>query len=158
MYYTSNGDIRGFPKPKLRPWPLKAVLEKKYRWEEEQAEQFCSWLMPMLELIPEDRVTAAASAEHSFLTGGQVVEGLGEAGEGKSRTRQREADQEPAQKAKKLEFIYLFIKYSSGHKTKTRSKKSRSRIHHLSSAPLYTRVLVQSPLRPFDIFIRQNPR
>ena len=103
-YYHSDGEIRGFPEHKLRPWPLKAVLEDKYRWEDEQAEQFCSWLLPMLELRPEDRVTAAASAEHCFLTGGQEVEGLGEGGLRQSSKRQREVegDEVTAKKLKKL--------------------------------------------------------
>ena len=73
-YYHSNGEIRGFPDHMLRPLPLKAVLEEKFGWGKEQAEQFCSWLMPMLELRPEDRVTAAVSAENSFLTGVQAIE------------------------------------------------------------------------------------
>ena len=91
QYYHSNGEIRGFRDHTLRPLPLKSVLEEKYGWGEEQAEQFCSWLVPMLKLRPEDRVTAAASAEHSFLTGVQVLEEL--VGFGKKK-RQREVDEE----------------------------------------------------------------
>ena len=93
-YYHSNGEIRGFPDHKLRPWSLKAVLEEKYGWHEEQAEQFFSWLLPMFELRPEDRATAAASAEHSFLTEIQVEEELGESGSAASDESNREEDEE----------------------------------------------------------------
>ena len=48
---------------------LPEVLRRKYEWEEEQVEQFTAWILPMLQLVPEDRVAAGASSLHSFLAG-----------------------------------------------------------------------------------------
>ena len=58
--------------------PMPEVLRRKYEWEEEQVEQFTIWILPMLEVVPEDRVAAGASSRHTFLAG----EGVGGSGDG----------------------------------------------------------------------------
>jgi len=48
-------------------WPLRRVLIEKYDWSDEDAEQFASFLLPMLEVIPEKRATAAQCLKHPWL-------------------------------------------------------------------------------------------
>ena len=46
---------------------LNTMLVKDYRWEADTADEFSSWLLPMLQPYPEDRVTALESSCHSFI-------------------------------------------------------------------------------------------
>lgn len=52
---------------KLKPWGLLEVLLDKYEWSQEDAETFADFLLPMLELIPEKRATAAECLRHPWL-------------------------------------------------------------------------------------------
>ena len=177
QYYHSNGEIRGFLDHTLRPLPLKSVLEEKYGWGEEQAEQFCSWLVPMLELIPEDRVTAAASAEHSFLTGVQVLEELGGF---EKKKRQREVDEEKRteknakkhkenktkdpktkkfkeqkSKSKKLELKLLAKKVLSLHKQLSQQKIMIKKLEVENEVHTRKNLHVERKLKEFqELFIR----
>ena len=152
MYYHSNGEIKGFPKHKLRPWPLKAVLEEKYRWGKEQAEQFCSWLLPMMALRPEDRLTAAASAEHRFLTGAQVGEKLGECDKGNVCKRKRELDGEKltASRSKKFKQNKVEdrktknIKENKSKDEKLEMKPSANKLVSLKKHPSQLRNLIKN--------------
>lgn len=52
----------------LRMWPLYNVLREKYKWSEEDAQSFTSFLLPMLALEPEKRATAAQCLQHPWLS------------------------------------------------------------------------------------------
>lgn len=62
----SAGDLKHITK--LKPWGLLEVLVDKYEWPREEAECFTDFLIPMLELIPEKRATAAECLRHPWLT------------------------------------------------------------------------------------------
>ncbi|XP_075951350.1 SRSF protein kinase 1a [Anarhichas minor] len=65
-YFTKRGDLKHITK--LKPWGLMEVLLDKYEWPREEAECFTDFLLPMLELIPEKRATAAECLRHPWLT------------------------------------------------------------------------------------------
>ncbi|XP_062247644.1 SRSF protein kinase 1a isoform X1 [Platichthys flesus] len=64
-YFTKRGDLKHITK--LKPWGLLEVLVDKYEWPREEAECFADFLLPMLELIPEKRATAAECLCHPWL-------------------------------------------------------------------------------------------
>uniref|UniRef100_A0A3Q3KFB9 non-specific serine/threonine protein kinase n=1 Tax=Monopterus albus TaxID=43700 RepID=A0A3Q3KFB9_MONAL len=65
-FFTKKGDLKHITK--LKPWGLLEVLVDKYEWPHEEAECFTDFLLPMLELIPEKRATAAECLRHPWLT------------------------------------------------------------------------------------------
>ncbi|XP_038578658.1 SRSF protein kinase 1a isoform X2 [Micropterus salmoides] len=65
-YFTKRGDLKHITK--LKPWGLLEVLIDKYEWPREEAECFTDFLLPMLELIPEKRATAAECLRHPWLS------------------------------------------------------------------------------------------
>ncbi|XP_037628720.1 SRSF protein kinase 1a isoform X2 [Sebastes umbrosus] len=65
-FFTKKGDLKHITK--LKPWGLLEVLVDKYEWPREEAECFTDFLLPMLELIPEKRATAADCLRHAWLT------------------------------------------------------------------------------------------
>lgn len=48
-------------------WPLVDVLIEKYEWPEDEADAFASFLLPMLQIVPDRRATAAQCLEHPWL-------------------------------------------------------------------------------------------
>ncbi|KAM4611019.1 SRSF protein kinase 1a isoform 2-T2 [Polymixia lowei] len=64
-YFTKRGDLKHITK--LKPWGLLEVLVDKYEWPREEAECFTDFLLPMLELVPEKRATAAECLRHPWL-------------------------------------------------------------------------------------------
>lgn len=60
------GDLRHITK--LKPWGLYDVLVDKYEWSKDEAHCFSSFLLPMLDLVPERRATAAHCLSHAWLT------------------------------------------------------------------------------------------
>ena len=46
---------------------LQRMLEQEQGWEEQEAEDFSQWLLPMLALDPQVRASAGAAASHPFL-------------------------------------------------------------------------------------------
>ncbi|XP_008294656.1 SRSF protein kinase 1a isoform X2 [Stegastes partitus] len=64
-FFTKKGDLKHITK--LKPWGLLEVLVDKYEWPREEAECFTDFLLPMLELIPEKRATAAECLRHPWL-------------------------------------------------------------------------------------------
>uniref|UniRef100_A0A3B3UBW2 non-specific serine/threonine protein kinase n=1 Tax=Poecilia latipinna TaxID=48699 RepID=A0A3B3UBW2_9TELE len=64
-YFTKRGDLKHITK--LKPWGLLEVLVEKYEWPREEAACFSDFLLPMLELVPEKRATAAECLRHSWL-------------------------------------------------------------------------------------------
>lgn len=63
--WWSAGDLKHITK--LKPWGLLEVLIDKYEWPREEAECFADFLLPMLELVPEKRATAAECLRHPWL-------------------------------------------------------------------------------------------
>lgn len=64
-FFTKKGDLKHITK--LKPWGLFEVLVEKYEWSQEEAAAFTDFLLPMLELIPEKRATAAECLRHPWL-------------------------------------------------------------------------------------------
>ncbi|MBN3322289.1 SRPK1 kinase, partial [Atractosteus spatula] len=65
-FFTKKGDLRHITK--LKPWGLLEVLVEKYEWPREEAQSFADFLLPMLDLIPEKRATAAECLRHAWLS------------------------------------------------------------------------------------------
>ncbi|XP_059359668.1 SRSF protein kinase 1-like isoform X2 [Carassius carassius] len=64
-YFSCKGELKHITK--LKPWGLMDVLMDKYEWPQEEAEIFTDFLIPMLELLPEKRATAADCLRHPWL-------------------------------------------------------------------------------------------
>ncbi|KAM9362108.1 SRSF protein kinase 1b [Symphorus nematophorus] len=64
-FFTKKGDLRHITK--LKPWGLFDVLVEKYEWSKDEAHTFSSFLLPMLDLVPERRATAAQCLSHPWL-------------------------------------------------------------------------------------------
>uniref|UniRef100_A0A8C2SU80 non-specific serine/threonine protein kinase n=1 Tax=Coturnix japonica TaxID=93934 RepID=A0A8C2SU80_COTJA len=64
-YSRDEGDLKHITK--LKPWGLFEVLVEKYEWSQDDAAAFTDFLLPMLELIPEKRATAAECLRHPWL-------------------------------------------------------------------------------------------
>ncbi|XP_070814724.1 SRSF protein kinase 1b isoform X3 [Chaetodon trifascialis] len=64
-FFTKKGDLRHITK--LKPWGLFDVLVEKYEWSKDEAHSFSSFLLPMLDLVPERRATAAQCLSHPWL-------------------------------------------------------------------------------------------
>ncbi|KAJ7998896.1 hypothetical protein DPEC_G00209730 [Dallia pectoralis] len=64
-FFTKKGDLRHITR--LKPWGLLEVLVEKYEWSKEAAATFASFLLPMLDLIPEKRATAAECLRHAWV-------------------------------------------------------------------------------------------
>lgn len=62
---SPTGDLKHITK--LKPWGLLEVLVEKYEWPQEEAAGFTDFLLPMLELMPEKRATAAECLRHPWL-------------------------------------------------------------------------------------------
>ncbi|XP_074535692.1 SRSF protein kinase 3-like [Halichoeres trimaculatus] len=65
-YFNRKGQLRHISK--LKPWSLFEILLDKYEWPREEALQFSSFLLTMLELLPEQRATAAQCLKHPWLS------------------------------------------------------------------------------------------
>uniref|UniRef100_A0A3Q3WJZ0 non-specific serine/threonine protein kinase n=1 Tax=Mola mola TaxID=94237 RepID=A0A3Q3WJZ0_MOLML len=66
QYFNRKGQLRHISK--LQPWSLFEILLDKYEWPREEAIQFSSFLLAMLELLPEKRATAAQCLKHPWIT------------------------------------------------------------------------------------------
>ncbi|XP_053104572.1 SRSF protein kinase 1 isoform X2 [Hemicordylus capensis] len=65
-FFTKKGDLKHITK--LKPWGLFEVLVEKYEWPQAEAAAFTDFLLPMLELNPEKRATAAQCLRHPWLS------------------------------------------------------------------------------------------
>merc|ERR1711920_3957 len=66
-YFNRRGELRHIKS--LRYWGLGDVLQQKYHMHPVEARSLASFLLPMLHLQPEDRITAQKSLEHPWLRG-----------------------------------------------------------------------------------------
>ncbi|XP_017286061.1 SRSF protein kinase 3 isoform X2 [Kryptolebias marmoratus] len=64
-YFNRKGQLRRISK--LKPWSLVEILLDKYEWPQEEAVRFSSFLLPMLELQPQKRATAAHCLKHPWI-------------------------------------------------------------------------------------------
>ncbi|XP_071394493.1 LOW QUALITY PROTEIN: SRSF protein kinase 3-like [Centroberyx affinis] len=64
-FFNHKGQLRHISK--LKPWSLCEILQDKYEWQHEEAVQFSSFLLTMLELLPEKRATAAQCLKHPWI-------------------------------------------------------------------------------------------
>ena len=70
-FFKKDGTLRRISK--LKPWPLKNVLVEKYEWEEEAAEGFAQFLLPMLHPDPAKRATAAQCLAHPWISDTEYI-------------------------------------------------------------------------------------
>jgi len=70
-FFKKDGTLRRISK--LKPWPLKSVLVEKYEWEDEAAEGFAQFLLPMLHPDPAKRATAAECLKHPWITDTEFI-------------------------------------------------------------------------------------
>mmetsp|Transcript_35078 Transcript_35078/g.81451 ORF Transcript_35078/g.81451 Transcript_35078/m.81451 type:complete len:622 (+) Transcript_35078:179-2044(+) len=66
-YFNRRGELRHIKY--LRYWGLGDVLQQKYHMHPIEARNLASFLLPMLHLQPEERITAKAALEHPWLKG-----------------------------------------------------------------------------------------
>eukprot|EP00932_Pfiesteria_piscicida_P010297 SRR837773.2120.p1 GENE.SRR837773.2120~~SRR837773.2120.p1 ORF type:complete len:325 (-),score=116.16 SRR837773.2120:77-1051(-) len=66
-YFNRRGELRHIKA--LRYWPLPEVLQQKYHMHPVEARNLASFLLPMLKLQPEERITAQKALEHPWLKG-----------------------------------------------------------------------------------------
>ncbi|XP_033647137.1 SRSF protein kinase 3-like isoform X2 [Asterias rubens] len=64
-FFNRKGELRHITK--LKPWGLFYVLTEKYDWSHQEAQDFASFLEPMLEFDPSKRATAAMCLKHPWL-------------------------------------------------------------------------------------------
>ena len=64
-FFNQKGELRNIKD--LRMWPLESVLHKKYEFDEVVANPFASFCLPMLDLNPARRATAAEMLKHKWL-------------------------------------------------------------------------------------------
>ena len=63
--FNRKGELRNIHR--LRHWALSDVLHEKYHYSAEEAKRISDFLLPMLDLIPNDRANAGGVASHSWL-------------------------------------------------------------------------------------------
>ncbi|XP_042359541.1 SRSF protein kinase 3-like isoform X2 [Plectropomus leopardus] len=64
-YFNRKGQLRRITK--LKPWSLFEILLDKYEWPHDEADNFSSFLLTMLELLPQKRATAAQCLKHPWI-------------------------------------------------------------------------------------------
>jgi serine/threonine-protein kinase SRPK3 len=63
--FNRRGELRNIHR--LRHWALPEVLREKYHFSVEESKRISDFLLPMLELLPEDRANAGGMSSHAFL-------------------------------------------------------------------------------------------
>lgn len=63
--FNRKGELRNIHR--LRHWALPDVLREKYHFNTEDSKKIADFLLPMLQLLPQDRANAGGMAAHAFL-------------------------------------------------------------------------------------------
>jgi serine/threonine-protein kinase SRPK3 len=63
--FNRRGELRNIHR--LRHWALPEVLREKYHFTVEESKRISDFLLPMLELLPEDRANAGGMSSHAYL-------------------------------------------------------------------------------------------
>ncbi|CAM8894736.1 unnamed protein product [Rhodiola kirilowii] len=69
--FNRYGELRHIRR--LRFWPLRKVLIEKYEFNEQDADDMVSFLVPILDFVPEKRPSAAQCLLHPWIAGGPRV-------------------------------------------------------------------------------------
>ncbi|ORZ30833.1 kinase-like domain-containing protein [Catenaria anguillulae PL171] len=77
--FTRKGELRNIHR--LKMWPLPSVLNDKYHFSRTDAEFLASFLVPMIDIDPEKRITPARALAHRWLDGYRTGERPCDAGE-----------------------------------------------------------------------------
>ena len=70
--FNRKGELRNIHR--LRHWALPDVLREKYHHSAEESQEMSTFLLPMLDLIPNERANAGGMSNHSFVTGAKGME------------------------------------------------------------------------------------
>lgn len=65
LFFNKKNELRHITG--LKPWGLEDVLTEKYDWSRQDAEEFATFLKPMLDFDPDRRATAAECLQHPWL-------------------------------------------------------------------------------------------
>eukprot|EP00300_Choanocystis_sp_HF-7_P017540 c19760_g1_i3.p1 GENE.c19760_g1_i3~~c19760_g1_i3.p1 ORF type:complete len:506 (+),score=134.22 c19760_g1_i3:528-2045(+) len=82
-FFNRKGELRHIKS--LSRWSLRDVLVQKYHFSEHDADNLTSFLLPMLEFLPERRATAAECLQHSWMNESYLVSQAVAARERKAR-------------------------------------------------------------------------
>ena len=63
--FNRKGELRNIHR--LRHWALPDVLREKYHFTPEEASRIAGFLIPMLDLLPENRANAGGMSNHEFV-------------------------------------------------------------------------------------------
>eukprot|EP00873_Tetraselmis_striata_P021100 jgi/Tetstr1/441364/TSEL_029613.t1 len=64
-FFNRQGELRNIKR--LRFWAMDEVLQEKYHMERDEAKELASFLVPMLDFVPQKRATAAECLMHPWL-------------------------------------------------------------------------------------------
>uniref|UniRef100_A0A5B7AF13 non-specific serine/threonine protein kinase n=1 Tax=Davidia involucrata TaxID=16924 RepID=A0A5B7AF13_DAVIN len=67
-FFNRYGDLRHIRR--LRFWPLNKVLMEKYKFSEQDANDMADFLVPILDFVPEKRLTASHCLSHPWISAG----------------------------------------------------------------------------------------
>jgi len=65
LLFTTTGQLRSIKN--LKHWPLVDVLQEKYKFSRQQADDVSRFLLPMLRLVPTERATAAECLQSPWI-------------------------------------------------------------------------------------------
>lgn len=72
--FNRKGELRNIHR--LRHWALPDVLREKYQFSGEESMRISDFLLPMLELPPEQRANAGGMASHEWMNDTPGMEGI----------------------------------------------------------------------------------
>lgn len=70
-YFDDEGNLKNIPD--FKSCSISETLVRKYEWSHESADEFQSFLQPMLDFDPKKRATAAQCLEHPWLKNGSKI-------------------------------------------------------------------------------------
>eukprot|EP00741_Cyanophora_paradoxa_P015636 tig00020903_g15093.t1 len=73
-FFNRKGELKHIKQ--LKPWGIEDVLHEKYSFDRQTAEELGDFLRPMLDFLPEKRVTAAQAIQHPWLSSESPRQGI----------------------------------------------------------------------------------